>query len=96
MVRALEDGRTRWLVLVGALVGFGFLAKMLQAFLVVPGFALVYLFAAAPSLRRRIGQLAAGGAAMVVAAGWWVAAVQLVPAADRPYIGGSQDNSSGI
>ena len=30
---------------------------------------------------------------MVVASGWWVAIVQLTPAADRPYIGGSQDNS---
>ena len=40
--RAVESGRTRWIVLAGALVGFGFLAKMLQAFLVFPGFGLVY------------------------------------------------------
>jgi 4-amino-4-deoxy-L-arabinose transferase-like glycosyltransferase len=93
MVRAVEDGRTRWLVLAGALIGFGFLAKMLQAFLVVPGFALVYLVAGPPALRRRIAQVAAGGVALVVAAGWWVLAVQLTPAADRPYIGGSQNNT---
>ncbi len=30
---------------------------------------------------------------MVVAGGWWVALVELVPAADRPWIGGSQTNS---
>ena len=30
---------------------------------------------------------------MVVSAGWWVVVVMAVPAADRPYIGGSQDNS---
>ena len=30
---------------------------------------------------------------MAVAAGWWLAAVELIPAADRPYIGGSQNNS---
>ena len=36
MVRAVESGRTRWLVLAGALLGFGFLTKMLQAFLVLP------------------------------------------------------------
>jgi 4-amino-4-deoxy-L-arabinose transferase-like glycosyltransferase len=30
---------------------------------------------------------------VLVSAGWWLAAVQLTPAADRPYIGGSQDNS---
>jgi hypothetical protein len=80
-------------VLAGALLGFGFLTKMLQAFLVLPGFALVYLVAGPPGLGRRIWQLLAGGAALVVAAGWWVAIVQLTPAADRPYIGGSTSNS---
>jgi 4-amino-4-deoxy-L-arabinose transferase-like glycosyltransferase len=93
IVRAVESGRTRWVVLAGAFVGFGFLAKMLQAFLVVPAFGGVVLLAAPGSLRRRIGQLAAGAAALMAAAGWWVLAVQLTPAADRPYIGGSQNNS---
>jgi 4-amino-4-deoxy-L-arabinose transferase-like glycosyltransferase len=92
-VRALEGGATRWLVLAGACVGFGFLAKQLQALLVVPAFALVYLAAAPGSLGRRLGQLVAAGAAMVAAAGWWVAIVTLVPAGMRPYIGGSQTNS---
>jgi 4-amino-4-deoxy-L-arabinose transferase-like glycosyltransferase len=92
-VRAVDDGRTGWLVLAGTLVGFGFITKMLQAFLVVPAIAGVYLLAGPTPLRRRVGQLAAGGLAMVVSAGWWVVAVQLTPAADRPYIGGSQDNS---
>ena len=93
VVRALEDGATRWLVLAGACVGFGFLAKQLQALLVVPAFALVYLAAAPGSLGRRLGQLAAAGAAMVASAGWWVAIVELLPASARPYIGGSQTNS---
>jgi 4-amino-4-deoxy-L-arabinose transferase-like glycosyltransferase len=93
VVRAIEAGKTRWLVLAATLVGFAFLTKMLQAFLVVPAFALVYLVVAPVSLRRRIGQLAIAAAVMVAASGWWVAIVQLTPAADRPYIGGSQDNS---
>jgi 4-amino-4-deoxy-L-arabinose transferase-like glycosyltransferase len=92
-VRALEGGATRWLVLAGALVGLGFLAKQLQALLVVPAFALVHLAAAPGSLARRLGQLAAAGAAMVAAAGWWVAIVELWPASSRPWIGGSQTNS---
>jgi 4-amino-4-deoxy-L-arabinose transferase-like glycosyltransferase len=93
MVRAIESGRTRWLVLAGALLGFGFLAKMLQAFLVLPGFGLVYLVAGPPRLLTRIWQLLAGLAAVIVAAGWWVAAVMLTPAADRPYVGGSTNDS---
>jgi 4-amino-4-deoxy-L-arabinose transferase-like glycosyltransferase len=91
--RALESGRTRWLALTGALLGLGFLTKMLQAFLVLPVFALAYLVAGPPRLGRRIGQLLAGGAALLAAAGWWVALVMLTPAANRPYIGGSTSNS---
>ena len=93
MVRALEDGRTGWLALAAVCVGVGFLTKMLQAFLVVPGFALVYLLAAPTPLRRRVERLLWAGAALLVSAGWWVAAVALWPASSRPYIGGSQRNS---
>ncbi|HEY4461976.1 MAG TPA: glycosyltransferase family 39 protein [Streptosporangiaceae bacterium] len=91
--RALESGRTGWLALTGALLGFGFLTKMLQAFLVLPVFALVYLIAGPPRLGRRIWQLLVAGATLAVAAGWWVAAVMLTPAADRPYVGGSTSNN---
>ena len=93
MTRALEDGRTRWLVLAGSLVGFAFLAKELQAFLVLPAFGLVYLICGPPRLGRRILQLFALGGAMLLAAGWWVALIELWPASDRPYVGGSQNNS---
>ena len=93
LVRALEKGSTRWMIGVGALIGFAFLAKMMQAFLVVPGFALVYLVAAPVGVRRRIAQLVAGGAAMIASAGWWVAIVALWPASSRPMIDGSSDNS---
>jgi 4-amino-4-deoxy-L-arabinose transferase-like glycosyltransferase len=91
--RALERASTRWLVLAGTLVGFAFLAKMLQAFLVIPAFTLVYLWAAPTSLRRRILQVGAAAVAVVVSAGWFVALVVLWPAATRPFIGGSQTNS---
>ena len=66
---------------------------MLQAFLVLPAFALAYLVAGPPRLGRRIWQLLAGAAVLVAAAGWWIAAVMLTPAADRPYVGGSTNDS---
>ena len=93
MGRATERGTLRWIMLAGALVGFAFLAKMLQAFLVLPGFVAMYAVAAPIDWRRRLGHLAAAFFAMIVAAGWWVAVVQLWPADSRPYIGGSQSNS---
>jgi 4-amino-4-deoxy-L-arabinose transferase-like glycosyltransferase len=93
LVRALEGASTRWMIGVGTLIGFAFLAKMMQAFLVVPGFALVYLVAAPTYLRRRVAQLLAGAGAMLVSAGWWVAIVTAWPASSRPMIDGSSDNS---
>ncbi|MGX6602948.1 glycosyltransferase family 39 protein [Micromonosporaceae bacterium Da 78-11] len=92
-VRAIESGSTKWLVLAGVFVGFGFLTKMLQALLVVPAYALAYLFAGPPQLGKRLGQLLLAGLAVVVSAGWYIAIVELVPASMRPYIGGSQNNS---
>ena len=93
LVRAVENGRSRWLVLTGLLLGFAFLAKMLQAFLVVPGFAAAYLCAGPPRLGRRIWQTVLMVAGIIVGAGWWILAAQLTPAADRPYFGGSTSNS---
>lgn len=94
VVRAVERAGTRWLVLAGVLIGFAFLAKMLQGFLVLPAFVLVYLVAAPTGLGRRLWQLLLAGVAVVVSAGWWIALVELWPADSRPYIGGSQTNSA--
>ncbi|MFE9626710.1 ArnT family glycosyltransferase [Streptomyces sp. NPDC006527] len=93
VIRALEDGRTKWLVWAGAAIGFAFLAKTLQAFLILPPLAVVYAVCAPVSLRKRFGQLALATLALVVSGGWWVAIVELWPASSRPYIGGSQNNS---
>jgi 4-amino-4-deoxy-L-arabinose transferase-like glycosyltransferase len=93
MTRAIERAGTRWMLATGALIGFAFLAKMGQAFLVVPAFAVAYVVAAPTSLRRRVLQLFAGLGALVIAAGWWVAIVALLPAGSRPFIDGSPDNN---
>jgi 4-amino-4-deoxy-L-arabinose transferase-like glycosyltransferase len=95
VVRAVDGDRggTGWLALAGALVGLGFLAKMLEVLLIVPALAGVYLVAARPAVRARLARLAVAGVAMVASAGWYVALVQLWPASDRPYIGGSTTNS---
>nr|WP_243653583.1 glycosyltransferase family 39 protein [Pseudonocardia endophytica] len=92
-VRAAERGSTRWILLAGLVIGFAFLAKSLQAFLVLPGLALAYLWAAPGSVRRRVVQLLGSGIAIVVGAGWWLLAVALWPVSSRPYIGGSGDNT---
>ncbi|MEU5631480.1 glycosyltransferase family 39 protein [Streptomyces rishiriensis] len=91
--RAVEDGRTKWLVWAGVAIGFAFLAKTLQAFLILPPLALVHAVCAPVPVRKRFGQLAVATGALIVSGGWWVAIVELWPASSRPYIGGSQNNS---
>jgi 4-amino-4-deoxy-L-arabinose transferase-like glycosyltransferase len=91
--RAIEKASGAWLALAGVFIGFGFLTKMLQAFLIVPGLALAYLIAAPASFWKRVRDLAVAGLAIIVSAGWWVAVVALTPAASRPFVGGSTNNS---
>ncbi|HEY9369616.1 glycosyltransferase family 39 protein, partial [Streptomyces sp.] len=95
VLRALEQerGGAKWLAWAGVALGFAFLAKTLQAFLVLPPLALVYAVCAPAGLGRRIRDLALGGLALVVSGGWWVALVELWPESSRPYVGGSQTNS---
>ncbi|HWH10568.1 MAG TPA: glycosyltransferase family 39 protein [Solirubrobacteraceae bacterium] len=93
LVRALESGRTRHLLLCGLLVGLAFNTKMLEAYLVVPGLVLTYLIAGPPKLGRRLAQLSAAGAAMFAVSFVWYGAMMLLPAADRPWVGDTTDNS---
>ncbi|KUL25135.1 glycosyltransferase family 39 protein [Actinoplanes awajinensis] len=92
-VRATETASGKWLVWTGVLLGFGFLTKMMQAFLVLPAFALVYLVAAPTTPGKRIKHLLLAGLALVVSAGWFIALVSLWPASSRPYIAGSTNNT---
>jgi 4-amino-4-deoxy-L-arabinose transferase-like glycosyltransferase len=96
-VRALETGRTKWLVWCGVCVGLGFEAKMGVALFVVPGIALAWMWSRwGETWRARLGafrQLLAGGLALVVVGGAWPLLVTLTPAADRPWISGTSDNS---
>ena len=92
-IRGVESGATRWFVAAGVAVGFAFLAKMLQAYLVIPALTAVVLVASPVSLRQRVIQVVAAGTAVVLSSGWFVALVELWPADARPFIGGSQTNS---
>jgi 4-amino-4-deoxy-L-arabinose transferase-like glycosyltransferase len=92
-VRAFEDGRTKWIVLAGVAVGLGFEAKMAAALLIVPGIALAWLWAAPNKPLKRVRQLLAGGGAMLAVGGAWPLLVTLTPAADRPWIAGTSNNS---
>lgn len=83
----------RTLVASAVFVGLAFNTKMLQAYLVLPAFAPLYLAMAPGALLRRLGHLLAAGVALVASSAWWMVIVDAWPAASRPYVGGSTDNS---
>ena len=93
LVRALQDGRTRWIVLSGVCVGLGFETKMGAALLVLPALAAAWLWVAPRGRVAAVRQLLAGGAAMVVVGGAWPLLMALTPASSRPWISGTSDNS---
>jgi 4-amino-4-deoxy-L-arabinose transferase-like glycosyltransferase len=92
-VAAIESGRLRTLVWCAVLVGLAFNTKSLAALLIVPGIALGYLVLAPGSWRRRLGQLAVAGVVCLAVSASWSLAVDLTPASQRPYVGGSVTNS---
>jgi 4-amino-4-deoxy-L-arabinose transferase-like glycosyltransferase len=91
---ALARGSQRHLVLAAVWTGLAFQAKMIEAWLVLPAFGLVYLVSAPGPLGRRVRQLAVAGVVAALVSLSWMTAVSLVPAAHRPYIDGSHDNSA--
>ena len=93
VLHAAETGRLRWLLLTAVIVGVGFNIKMLEAYLVVPAFGLLYLLAAPRSIWKRIGHLALAGVLLLVVSLSWVVAVDLTPPSQRPYVDSTQDNS---
>src|SRR5256884_4382495 len=93
VLRAAETGRLRWLLLSAVIVGVGFNIKMLEAYLVVPAYGLLYLLAAPRSIWKRLGHLALASILLLVISFSWALAVDLTPASQRPHVGSTQDNS---
>ncbi|MBW8820757.1 MAG: glycosyltransferase family 39 protein [Streptomyces sp.] len=94
---ALRAVRTdRLLPLIGSAVLFGlaFNTKMLQGYIALPAVFAVYVYASRLGWKKKAVNLALAAVALAVSSFWWATAVSLVPADDRPYIGGSTDGSA--
>lgn len=93
LLKSVRTGRLMPLVWSGVAIGFAFNTKMMQAYVVLPVFFLVYLWAARISLGKRLRNLGVATVALIVSSAWWMVVVDLIPASSRPYIGGSTDNT---
>jgi 4-amino-4-deoxy-L-arabinose transferase-like glycosyltransferase len=81
------------LILAAFWVGLAFQAKMIEAWLVLPAFAVAYLLDGPGPLARRVRQVLVAGIVAGIVSLAWMTAVSLVPAAHRPYADGSTNNS---
>ncbi|MFI6035564.1 ArnT family glycosyltransferase [Streptomyces sp. NPDC051315] len=93
-LRAVRDGGVLPLLGSAACFGLAFNTKMLQGYIPLPAVFAVYLYAARPRLVKRIVNLLLAGVVLAISSFWWAAAVSLVPASERPYIGGSADGTA--
>ncbi|GAA1269466.1 ArnT family glycosyltransferase [Arthrobacter pascens] len=93
VIRALENNAWSWYLLAGTALGLAFMAKQIQAFLPIPALVLAVLLFGAGTLASRMVRLLGALAALIVSGGWWMAVVDLTPAENRPYVGGSASNS---
>lgn len=93
LFKSIDTGKWRFLFLAALAVGLGFNIKMLQAYMILPAVAVVYLIFAKEKFSRRLlaGFLSMAIVAVVSLA--WVVAVDLVPASSRPYVDSTSGNS---
>jgi 4-amino-4-deoxy-L-arabinose transferase-like glycosyltransferase len=93
LLRAVRSGRLRDLFLSMTLMGVGFNIKMMQAFMPLPALYVLYFLGVRHRWRKRIVYLAAATVVLIGVSLSWAIAVDLTPADERPYIGGSRNNT---
>ncbi|NWJ98000.1 MAG: glycosyltransferase family 39 protein [Chloroflexi bacterium] len=91
--QATAKGRSAWLILAVAMIGVAFNIKMLEAFIVLPTFYLLYFLLTPIKWWKRFVHLTAATLVLVVVSLSWAVLVDLTPASQRPYIGSSSDNT---
>ncbi|PNI10297.1 glycosyl transferase [Arthrobacter sp. AFG7.2] len=93
-LKAMESGRLRTFALAGFLLGLAFMAKQVQALLVVPALGVAVLAFSHGQFSRRLVQLIVAAGTLIATSLAWLVTVDLIPASQRPYIGGSATNSA--
>lgn len=93
LFKAIEKSKWRYLFYCALFVGLGFNIKMLQAFMILPTIAVVYLVFSKEKFSRRLIASGIGLLMMVGVSFAWVAAVDLTPASQRPYVDSSANNT---
>jgi len=92
-IKATDTGKLRHLLIGSVLVGLGFNIKMLQAYLVLPAFLLLFLLAAKIGWGKRILYISVALLVILFVSLSWAVIVDLTPVEARPYVGSSENNT---
>lgn len=93
LFKAVKTQKWGWAAAAFAMVGVGFNTKMLQAYMILPALYLFYFLAFQVEWKKKLKGLAISTAALLLVSLSWPVIVDSTPAANRPYVGGSQTNS---
>ena len=94
LIQTLKTEKSRWLLVCMFFLGLGFNTKMLQAFLILPACLITYLAGRRNSIKEKISTLLLSGVVLISISFLWMTIVDLTPIDQRPYVGGSQTNST--
>ena len=93
-LRSFEGKRpVLWLSLAGLFTGLAFNTKMLQGLLLLPIMTIIYISFARSKFTTRMWHLSVAGIVTIVSTFWWSVLVWLTPAANRPWVGSTNDNN---
>lgn len=94
LFKSVRSGKLLTLCIAFGLVGVGFNTKMLQAFMVLPAFYLLYWFARKGQWKQKGLHLLTASVLLGVISLSWAVIVDVTPADQRPYVGSSGTSNS--
>lgn len=91
--KAIQQRKLWSLIVSFSLIGIAFNVKMLQAFMILPAMYLFYWLAANEKWQKKVKKLIFATIGLIVFTLAYPLSVDLTPASQRPYVGGSETNS---
>lgn len=93
LFKSIDKNKIIYLIIAGILIGLGFNIKMLQAYMVLPAFAIVYLIFSKQKFSKRIVTGIITTIIMLAVSLSWSIVVALYPSSQRPYVDSTSNNS---
>lgn len=93
IIRSVQSGNWKWLLVFAILMGVAFNIKMFVAFIPLPIFATYYLVSSQLPFKRVLIYLSSTLGLLFLISMLWITIVSFTPSENRPYVGSTQNNS---